>query len=129
MSEFLEVAPVLPARDDMITPSMESTSCLNAGIVEPVLPSVLNRGNSLLLPFVSVFSGKQPRGSIFDRLVPYLPPVDFIKHALSVTVHPMARPCPLSQIGWWTPLFRQQSLLVILSHIVGHSSRLSWKTT
>ena len=35
-SEFLEEAPVLPARDNMITPSLESTSCLNAGIVEPV---------------------------------------------------------------------------------------------
>ena len=33
----------------------------------------------------------------------------------------------LSLIGRWTPLFQQQSLLVILSHIVGHSSRLSWK--
>ena len=85
----------MPARDNMITPSLESTSCLNAGIVEPVLPSVLNRGNAPLLPFVSAFSVKQPRGSIFDRLVPDLPPVDFIKHALSVTVHPMARPCPL----------------------------------
>ena len=85
----------MPARDNMITPSLESTSCLNAGIVEPVLPSVLYRRNAPLLPFVSAFSGKQPRGSIFDRLVPDLPPVDFIKHALSVTVHPMARPCPL----------------------------------
>ena len=44
---------------------------------------------------MSAFSGKQPRGSIFDRLVPDLPSVDFIKHAVSVTVHPMARPCPL----------------------------------
>ena len=33
----------------------------------------------------------------------------------------------LFQLGWWTPLFRQQSLLVILSHIVGHSSKLCWK--
>ena len=95
MSEFLEDAPVVPARDNMITPSLESTSCLNAGIVEPVPPSVLNRGSAPLLPFVSAFSGKQPRGRNFDRLVPDLPPVDFIKHALSVTVHPMARPCPL----------------------------------
>ena len=79
----------------MITPSLESTSCSSAGIFEPVLPSVLSRSNASLLPFVSAFSGKQPRGSIFDRLVPDLPPVDFIKHALSVTVHPMARPCPL----------------------------------
>ena len=62
---------------------------MNASIVVPVLPSVLNRGNAPLLP------GKQPRGSIFDRLVSDLPPVDFIEHALSVTVHPMARPCPL----------------------------------
>ena len=31
----------------------------------------------------------------FDRLVPDLPPADFIKHALSITVHPMAQPCPL----------------------------------
>ena len=44
---------------------------------------------------MSAFSGKQPRGSSFDRLVPDLPPADFIKHALSVAVHPMARPCPL----------------------------------
>ena len=78
----------------MITPSLESTSCLNAGIFESVLPSVLD-GKFPLLPFVSAFSGKQPRGSSFDRLVPDLPPDDFIKHALSVTVHPMARPCPL----------------------------------
>ena len=92
MSEFLEGAPVLPACDNMITLSLESTSCLNSGIFEPVLPSVLNRGNFPLLPFVSAFSGKQPRGSSFDRLVPDLPPDDFIKHALSVTVHPMARP-------------------------------------
>ena len=79
----------------MVTPSCEVTSCLNAGIVAPVLPSFLNKGNAPLLPFVSAFSGKQPRGSIFDRLVPDMPPDDFIKHALTVTVHPMARPCPL----------------------------------
>ena len=79
----------------MITPSLESTSCSSAGIFEPVPPSVLSRGNAPLLPFVSAFSGKQPRGSSFDRLVPDLPPDDFIKHALSVAVHPMARPCPL----------------------------------
>ena len=75
-------APVLPACDNMITPSLESTSCLNAGIFESVLPSVLD-GKFPLLPFVSAFSGKQPRGSSFDRLVPDLPPDDFIKHALS----------------------------------------------
>ena len=34
--------------------------------------------------------------AVFDRLVPDLPPVDFVKHALSVAVHPMARPCPLT---------------------------------
>ena len=79
----------------MITPSLESTSCSSAGIFEPVPPSVLSRGNAPLFPFVSAFSGKQPRGSSFDRWVPDLPPDDFIKHALSVTVHPMARPCPL----------------------------------
>ena len=79
----------------MVTPSCEATSCLSAGIDAPVLPSFLNKGNAPLLPFVSAFSGKQPRGSIFDRLVPDLPPDDFIKHALIVTVHPMARPCPL----------------------------------
>ena len=95
MSEFLEGAPVLPACDNMITPSLESTSCSSAGISEPVPPSVLSRGNAPLLPFVSAFSGKQPRGSSFHRLVPDLPPDDFIKHALSVTVHPMARPCPI----------------------------------
>ena len=33
--------------------------------------------------------------AVFDRLVPDLPPDDFIKHALSFVVHPMARPCPL----------------------------------
>ena len=55
----------------------------------------LSRGTAPLLPLVSGFSGKQPRGSSFDRLVPDLPPVDFIKHVLSVAVHPMARPCPL----------------------------------
>ena len=33
----------------------------------------------------------------------------------------------LFQLVWWTPLFRQQSLLIILSHIVGHSSKLCWK--
>ena len=86
---------MLPACDNMITPSLESTSCSSAGIFEPVPPSVLSSGNAPLLPFVSAFSGKQPRGSSFDRLVPDLPPDDFIKHALSVTVHPMARPCPL----------------------------------
>ena len=68
---------------------------MNAGIVAPVFPSFLNKGNAPLLPFVSAFSGEQPRGSIFDRLVPDLPPDDFIKLALTVTVHPMARPCPL----------------------------------
>ena len=94
-SEFLEDAPVLPACDNMITRSLEATSCLSAGIDALVLPSVLSRGNAPLLPFVSAFSGKQPRGSSFDRLVPDLPSDDFIKHALSVTVHPMARPCPL----------------------------------
>ena len=111
----------------MITPSLESTSCLNAGVVEPVLPSVLNRGNAPLLPFVSAFSGKQPRGGIFDRLVPDLPPLDFIKHALSVTVHPMARPCPLPNRLVGHHCFGSKSLLVILSHIVGHSSKLCWK--
>ena len=79
----------------MITPSLESTSYSSAGIFETVPPSVLSRGNFPLLPFVSAFSGKQPRGGSFDRLVPDLPPGDFIKHALSVVVHPMARPCPL----------------------------------
>ena len=79
----------------MIPPSLESTSCSSAGIFEPVPPSVLSWGNAPLLPFVSAFSGKQPRGSSFDRLVPDLPPDVFIKHALSVAVHPMARPCPL----------------------------------
>ena len=44
---------------------------------------------------MSAFSGKQPRGSSFDRLVPDLPLADFMKHALSVAVHPMAQPCPL----------------------------------
>ena len=61
----------------MITPSLESTSCSSACIFETVPPSVLSRGNSPLLPFVSAFSGKQPRGSSFDRLVPDLPPGDF----------------------------------------------------
>ena len=79
----------------MITPFLESTSCSSAGDFEPVSPSVLPRGAAPLLPLVSAFSGKQPRGSCFDRLVPDLPPADFIKHALSVTVHPMAQPCPL----------------------------------
>ena len=88
-------APVPPACDNMITPSLESTSCSSAGDFEPVSPSVLSRGAAPLLPLVSAFSGKQPRGSCFDRLVPDLPPADFIKHALSVTVHPMAHPCPL----------------------------------
>ena len=88
-------APVLPACDNMITPSLESTSCSSAGDFEPVSPSVLSRGAAPLLPLVSAFSGKQPRGSCLDRLVPDLPPADFIKHALSVTVHPMAQPCPL----------------------------------
>ena len=55
----------------------------------------LSRGAAPLLPLVSAFSGKQPRGSCSDRLVPDLPTADFIKHALSVTVHPMAQPCPL----------------------------------
>ena len=64
-------------------------------ISEPVPPSVLSRCTAPLWPLVSAFSGKQQRGSSFDRLVPDLPPVDFIKHALSVAVHPMARPCPL----------------------------------
>ena len=79
----------------MITPSLESTSCSSAGDFEPVSPSVLSWGAAPLLPLVSAFSGKQPRGSCFDRLVPDLPPADFIKHALSVTVHHMAQPCPL----------------------------------
>ena len=79
----------------MITPSLESTSCSSAGIFVLVPPSVLFRGTAPLLPLVSAFSGKQPRGSSFDRLVPDLPPADFIKQALLVAVHPMARPCPL----------------------------------
>ena len=44
---------------------------------------------------MSVLSGKQSRGNSFDRLVPDLPLVDFIKHTLFVAVHPMAQPCPL----------------------------------
>ena len=91
----MDRAPVSPACDNMITHSVESTSCSSAGIFEPVPPSLLSRGNAPLLPLVSAFSGKQPRGSSFDRLVLDLPPADFIKHALSVAVHPMARPCPL----------------------------------
>ena len=91
----MEHAPVLPACDNMITPSLESTSCSSDGDFEPVSPSVLSRGAAPLLPLVSAFSGKQPRGSCLDRLVPDLPPADFIKHALSVVVHPMARPCLL----------------------------------
>ena len=91
----MEHATVLPACDNMISPSLESTSCSSAGDFEPVSPSVLSRGAAPLLPLVSAFSGKQPRGSCLDRLVPDLPPADFIKHALSVTVHPMAQPCPL----------------------------------
>ena len=83
----------------MITPSLESTSCSSAGDFEPVSPSVspsvLSWGAAPLLPLVSAFSEKQPRGSCFDRLVPDLPPAVFIKPALSVTVHPMAQPCPL----------------------------------
>ena len=94
----------MPVRDNMITPSLESTSCLNAGIFEPVPPSVLNRGNAPLLPFVSAFSGKQPRGSNFDRLVPDLPPVDFIKHALSVTVQEFAPGMAILFLGLATGL-------------------------
>ena len=30
----------------------------------------------------------------------------------------------LFQLVWWTPLLRQQSLLIIWSHIVGHFSKL-----
>ena len=88
-------ATVFPACDNMITPSLESKSCSSAGIFETVPPSFLSKGNFPLFSFVSAFSGKQPRGSSFDRLVPDLPPEDFIKYALSVVVHPMARPCPL----------------------------------
>ena len=110
----------------MFTPSLESKSCSSAGIFETVPPSFLSRGNSPLLPFVSAFSGKQPRGSSFDRLVPDLPPDDFIKHALSVVVHPMARPCPLPT-RLVNTIVTAASLLVILSHIVGHSSKLCWK--
>ena len=51
---------------------------------ELVPPSVCSGALPLLLPLVSAFSGKQPRGSSFDRLVPNLPPADFIKHAVSV---------------------------------------------
>ena len=91
----MQHAPVPPACDNMITPSLESTSCSSAGDFEPVSPSVLSRGAAPLLPLVSAFSGKQPRGSCFDMLVPDLPPANFIKHAVSVTVHPMAQPCPL----------------------------------
>ena len=92
----MEHAPVLPACDNMITPSLETTSCSSAGDFEPVSPSVLSRGAAPLLPLVSAaFTGKQPRGSCLDRLVPDLPPADFFKHALSVTVHPMSQPCPL----------------------------------
>ena len=50
----------------------------------PFPPSVLSRSTALFFALVSAFSGKQPRGSSFDRLVPNLPPADFIKHALSV---------------------------------------------
>ena len=43
---------------------------------ELVPPSVCS-GVLPPLPLVSAFSGKQPRGSSFDRLVPNLPPADF----------------------------------------------------
>ena len=68
----------------MITPSLESTSCSSAGDFGLVSPSVLSWGAASLLPL-----------SCFDRLVHDLPPADFIKHALSATVHPMAQRCPL----------------------------------
>ena len=92
---FLEGTKVFPTCDNMITPSLESSSCTSADIFESVSPSVLSKGNAPRLSFVSAFSGKQPRGSSFHRLVPDLSPADFIKHALSVIVHPMARSCPL----------------------------------
>ena len=57
------------ACDNMITPSLESTSCSSAGILNLFLHPFLSRGTTPLLPLVSAFSGKQPRGSSFDRLV------------------------------------------------------------
>ena len=68
----------------MIPPSLESTSCSSAGILNLCLHPSCPGALPLFLPLVSAFSGKQPRGSSFDRLVPNLPPADFIKHALSV---------------------------------------------
>ena len=51
--------------DNMITSSLESTSCSISGIFELVPPSIWFRGTAPLLPLVSAFSGKQPRGSSF----------------------------------------------------------------
>ena len=110
----------------MITPSLESTSCLNAGIVEPVLPSVLNRGNALFCPSC-------PLSRENSHVVAFL--TDWCQICLlliSSNTHCQLQCIPwlglvLFQIGWWTPLFRQRSLLEILSHIVGHSSKLCWK--
>ena len=49
-------------------------------------------------PFpVSVFSGNQPRGRKLGRLVPDLPPDEFLDVALHHVVHPLASPCPLPQ--------------------------------
>ena len=72
------------ACDNMIPPSLESTSCSSAGILNLFLHPFCPGALALFLPLVSAFSGKQPRGSSFVRLVPNLPPADFIKHALSV---------------------------------------------
>ena len=72
------------ACDNMTPPSLESTSCSSAGILNLFLHPFCPGALLLFLPLVSAFSGKQPRGSSFDRLVPNLQPADFIKHALSV---------------------------------------------
>ena len=86
----------MPACDNMITPSLESTSCSNAGIFEPVPPSVLSRGNARSFALRVRFLGKSSHVvAVLTDWCQNLPPDDFIKHALSVTVHPMARPCPL----------------------------------
>ena len=116
MSEFLEVALVLPARDDMITPSLESTSCLNSGIVEPVLPSVLNGKFTLFCPSC-------PLSRESSHVVAFL--TDWCQICLlliSSNMHCQLQCIPwlglvLSQIGWWTPIV---SAAKLAGNLVAH---------
>ena len=120
---FLEGTTVLPACDNMIPPSLESTSCSSAGIFEPVPPSVLSRGTALFCPSC-------PLSRESSHVVAVLTGWSQICHLLfSSNTHCRLQCIPwlgpvLFQLVWWTELLRKQSLLIIWSHTVGHFSKL-----